>query len=335
MAPRSCVTLPLALLPALALSCLACSPETAVPTGPNPIDGQRAYGHVKAMVEIGPRPSGSAAIYKCRDYIKGELEAIGIPARVDKFTVDLGRPEVPAFSNIEAIIEGTRKDDDRILVIGSHYDTKRTDQAAPPEQPGFRFVGANDGGSSSGLLLELARHYKKHPPAVTLHLVWFDGEESIPWEWAGGERALFGSKRYVQELKSKSASSPLSKVVPVMLLLDMVGAKDLHIVEDSQNSSPELIRLFKRVTKALGKEKQFFQSTMPVADDHEPFAAVGIQTLDLIQFRDEDMQTWWHKPTDDLSMISAESLATVGHVVVTALPLVIEKYYPAAGSQSR
>jgi len=310
----------------LALAWFGCGPKSTVPTGPNPIDPVRAYAHVKAMVEIGPRPSGSAGLYKCRDYIAKELSALRLRPRIDKFQAPLGLPEVPAFFNITAVIPGTRTDDNRILVIGSHYDTKRTDHAPPPQPAGFKFVGANDAGSSSGLLLELARYYKKNPPPVTLHLVWFDGEESITWDWGDGERALFGSKRYVEQLKT-TFPKPLWKSVPVMLLLDMVGAKDLHIVEDTLYSSPELVQIFKNVTHALGKEKHFFQTKTEVKDDHEPFANVSIKTLDLIQFRNEDIDTWWHKSGDDLSMISAESLATVGHVVVTALPLVIDAFY--------
>ena len=332
MTRRAPLLLALALLSGSALLWLGCDPRPSITPGPNPIDGKRAFAHVKAMVDLGPRPSGTVALYRCRDLIAKELKTLGIEPRIDKFSTDLGRPEVAAFFNIEAVIPGTRKDDKRILVIGSHYDTKRTDQAPPPEQANFRFVGANDGGSSSGLLLELARYYKKNPPPVDLHLVWFDGEESIPWQWGGGERALFGSKRYVQELRQKYPA-PVHESVPVMLLLDMVGARDLHIVEDSQNSSPELIRLFKRAVKALGKEKSFFQSKMPVADDHEPFAVVQIKTLDLIQFRNEDMELWWHKPGDDLDLIAPESLATVGYVVVTALPLVIQTFYPPTESK--
>lgn len=326
MAPRYRVLIPLVLLALPALAWFGCGAKSSVETGPNPIDGARAYAHVKAMVEIGPRPSGSKGLYRCRDYIANELRAIGIEPVIDKFEALLGPPEVPAFFNISAVIPGTRADEKRILVIGSHYDTKRTEHAPPPQPAGFEFLGANDAGSSSGLLLELARFYKSNPPPVTLHLVWFDGEESIPWEWGQGERALFGSKRYVEQLKT-TFPKPLWKSVPVMLLLDMVGAKDLHIVEDTLYSSPDLIQLFKMVTQALGKEKHFFQTSTPVKDDHEPFANHSIKTLDLIQFRNEDIDSWWHKSADDLSMISSESLATVGHVVVTALPLVIDTFY--------
>ncbi|MEZ5988114.1 MAG: M28 family peptidase [Planctomycetota bacterium] len=311
---------------ALGLAAALLLPGCDKPAPPNPIDGERALAHVRAMVELGPRPSGSPALYRCRDYIVGRLRELGLEPVVDKWSDDAGKPEVPSFFNVEVEIPGTRAGDPRLLVVGSHYDTKRTDGHTDPMQQGMRFVGANDAGSSSGLLLELARHFKAAPLPVTLHLVWFDGEESIPWEWDDA-RALFGSRRAVARLRERFPA-PVRESVPVMVLLDMVGARDLHIVKDTLFSDPELVDLFAGVAAELGHEERFFRTSMPVKDDHMPFANVSIKTIDLIQFRPEDQAAWWHKDGDDLDLLSASSLATVGHVVATALPRIVDKWYP-------
>lgn len=297
---------------------------------PNPLKAQAAYDHVKAMVEIGPRPAGSAELKRCRDYIVGELAKFGIQAKVDAFADKKNAPKVEEFFNIEAEIKGTRKNDARILVIGSHYDTKL---AAGHDDPrhNFHFVGANDAASSSGLLLELARYYQKNPPLIDLLLVWFDGEESIRAVWdQKAQDNLFGSRYCVKQLR-KRLPAPLHKSVPVMILLDMVGAKDLAIVHENHFSDEELVDIFKAASERLGHKESFFQSTYGVVDDHVPFNNLSIRTIDVIQFDGNgEKSPWWHKETDTMDIISAESLGIVGHVVLESLPEIIHKFYPIA-----
>ena len=109
------------------------------------------------------------------------------------------------FFNVEAIIPGTRKDDPRILVIGSHYDTKRTDA-----EHDFEFVGAIDGGGATGVLLELARGLKAQPPKGNVWLIFFDGEESLRSYWEDPDNR-YGSRHHVDRLEH---SGELERVRP-------------------------------------------------------------------------------------------------------------------------
>ncbi len=302
----------------------ACS--TSAPVEKSPISGKAALAHVKKMVSFGPHPAGSAALLKVRDYIRGELHKMGLKPSLDSFRSE--KAKGIQFHNIVCKIPGTKKNEKRILLLASHYDSKKTTGHPLPEQ-NFRFVGANDGGSSSGLLLEVARYLKKHPLPIEVRCLWFDGEESIPFDWGEGELAMFGSKHYVKKLRAEfPKEKDLVEFVPVFILLDMVGAKDLSISMDS-NSDADLIRIVAKTAQRLGYSKFFFHERTQVTDDHIPFQNYGIAVLDLIQFGGErnGTPTWWHTEGDDLTILSAKSLEIVGHTLVRSLPDVVKRFY--------
>ncbi len=293
--------------------------DKARPT--SPIDGNRAYAWVKGMVDIGPSPAGTMELKACRDYILGELKKLGLTAKVDSFKSEPHGAGIE-FHNIECEIPATNADEKRLLVLGSHYDTKRTHVPGNPN-PEMLFVGANDAGSSSGLLIELARHFKANPLPCRLLLTWFDGEESLPWEW-DSDKALFGSRRCVQQLVKRFKGGSLKDAVPCMVLLDMVGHKDLAITQDTA-SNQVLIKLFQQAIDQLSYGSKFFQDKNHMTDDHVPFLNYGVRAIDLIQFG--DVTAWWHTGNDTMDLISPESLAIVGHVVSVALPLVAAEFY--------
>ncbi len=301
----------------------SCSSEEK-PKEPSPIDGAAAFAHLKAMVDLGPRPAGTAALRANRDYIVAELQKLGLAPKVDSFEKADKAPGI-TFHNVECEIAGSDANEKRIIILGSHYDTKNADVADSPDRA-MRFVGANDAASSSALLIELARWFKANPLKAPVLLLWFDGEESINWNWGDGERALFGSRHAADKL-SLRFKRQLGRNVLAMVLLDMVGAKDLRIVKDTE-SSPDLIELFAKTAKDLGYDKYFFKSQLAVTDDHLPFRQRGVRAIDLIQFggAGSDESPWWHTHDDDIDIISKDSLAIVGHVVVRALPRIVEDF---------
>lgn len=294
---------------------------------PSPIDGARCYAHVQAMVEMGPRPAGSDALKKNCDYIVAELAKHGIKAVVDSWQQPELAPKI-TFRNVHVDIPGTRKGETRMLILGSHYDTKDADVPDSPDRE-MHFVGANDAASSSGLLIEIAAYLKANPLACPVRLYWFDGEESLAWNW-DDKRALFGSRRARDQL-SKQFKGRLGRNSVAMVLLDMVGAKDLKIIKDTQ-SSPQLIEIFAKEAAALNATENFFQTPQGVTDDHIPFKERGVPVIDIIQFGGGggadggDISPWWHTHDDDMDIISAESMALVGHVVVNGLPKVVEAF---------
>jgi hypothetical protein len=279
--------------------------------------GETAMQHVRALVAFGPRhtaPKPQPGWSKQIDYIEQELKRHGIEPVRDTWT---DRKELLTFSNISATLPGKRPER---IVLACHHDTKCTTGHADPEH-NFAFVGANDGASGVAMLLALAPVLKQQANEATLELVFFDGEESLDWDWNQAARALFGSKRYVErhrdaELQGKAAP------IAAMVLLDMVGRTDLHIQEELY-STPRLRTLLWSAAKTCGYEREFFRVAESASDDHRPFLDVGIPAVDLI---DLNGNPHWHKPTDTVENMSAASLHKVADVVLTMLPAIEQDY---------
>ena len=323
--PREIAVKPAWLLLPL-LACCSASDDDGGGGGPGPlprIDGERAKSYVQKQVDFGPRPAGSEALAKTRDWFVSELKKLGLKPNIDSFT-DEENAKGLTFHNIQCEIPGSDPSEKRMLVLGSHYDTKLCQGHANPEW-NFKFVGANDAGSSSGLLLELARWFKEHPLRCSLMLIWFDGEESLEWHW-NDDKALFGSKRAVRQLRKRfPKGKPLYEHVPVMFLLDMIGANTLHVTRDT-NSSRALQDIVFQQAKRLGKQSYFFKTETAVTDDHLPFLDYSIEVVNLIDFGPPTPE-WWHTEKDTMDIISAKSLQLIGQVTAMSLPLIVDRYY--------
>lgn len=277
----------------LAAACTAQAP-------PPKFDGTRAFADLKAMVDIGPRPSGSPAIEKTRDYIRTQLAAAGLKAEDQPF--DAQTPNgIIHMVNIRATLPGQARDKGRI-VVGGHYDTKLFKDIA--------FVGASDAASSAAFLLELARALKGRQNALPIELLFLDGEEAVV-DWTGSDHT-YGSRYYAQQAKAKGTV----KDIRAFILIDMIGDTDLDIRRE-QNSTPWLTDAIWSTAKKLNRP-EFVDDPWPIEDDHLEFLEVGVPSVDLI---DLDYVAW-HKASDDLQHVSAKSLQAVGDVLVAALPLI-------------
>ena len=265
---------------------------------PLTFDSSRAYEHMRRQVGFGPRPAGSAALARCREYILTELAAIGIQTREDAFeaTTPLGAVQMV---NVIATIPGRRTER---IAIATHYDTKLFRE--------FRFVGASDGASSTAAVLELARVLANRQNEFTIELLFFDGEEAVV-DWYRNNDNTYGSRRYVQVAQETGSLEDLE----ALLLLDMVGDRDLTIRRDG-NSTPWLTDTIWTSAAALGYQTQFLDERTSIDDDHVPFLRAGIPAVDII---DLDYPAW-HTAQDDLAHVSARSLQVVGDVVLHALP---------------
>jgi len=260
------------------------------------VDGTRAFEDLKAMVAIGPRPAGSAAIRQTRAYITRQMRAAGLTVSEQAFMATTPVGQVP-MANLIVTLPGKRPER---IIISSHYDTK-------PES-GFVFVGANDGASSTALLMELARVLKGTPREFTYELVFFDGEEA--WgDWNTGN--TFGSRHYVEAAQKAGTLAG----VKAMILLDMIGERGVEIRKDL-NSTGWLNEIIWRTAARLGHQRTFVAGTTAVEDDHMPFLKAGVPAVDLI---DLDYPAW-HTAGDTLDKVDARALQIVGDVVVAALP---------------
>jgi Zn-dependent M28 family amino/carboxypeptidase len=290
------VTLRLASVLAVGLAVsLSGSAEAQTPTG---FDSTRAYTHVREQVALGPRPAGTPANAKLREYIIARLAESGYKAVEQPF--EAKTPVGPVkMVNIVATLPGERPE--RIL-MASHFDTKPINE--------FRFVGANDGASSTGALLELARVLKTRPkPRYTIEFVFFDGEEAYG-EWREPNHT-YGSRHYVAAARSGGTLGSIK----ALLLLDMIGDRSLNLRRDP-NSTPWLTDIVWSTARKLGHGRHFLDEPLPVEDDHMHFMKAGVPSVDLIDLDYPD----WHTAGDTLDEVSAGSLQIVGDVVLAALP---------------
>ena len=260
------------------------------------LSGEKALAHVQRLVDFGPRPAGSKSLEESREYIENELRRFGWRVTRQGFSDDTPRGKIQ-FVNLVAQFPNHGKAASRSFLLCSHYDTKIFDT--------IRFVGANDGGSSTGLLLELARVIGQHPDlARKIELVFFDGEEAC--EQFSATDGLYGSRYFARQLQKEGA-----KQFRGGLLFDMVGDRSLGIT--LPNDSPaDMARDIFAAAEALKLRNYFTYLGRELIDDHAPLNAIGIPTLDIIDF---DFP-WWHTADDTMDKISAQSLQTVGSVAL-------------------
>jgi len=283
---------------------------TAAPlfTGPPPsFDSARAMQYVKEIVAFGPRPIGSANHKKVENYILAHLK--GDAVEDDAFTIDTSEGKFPV-RNIIAKFPGTR---DGIIVIASHYDTNY-----PLRDTSY--IGANDGGSSSALLLEIANQLRgKKLDGYSVWLLWDDAEESIRLPWYDPE-SLYG----VRHLAQKWQADGTIKKIKAFLLEDMIGDADLNI-EREQNSTPWLEDMIYQAATRLGYQSHFFARSIPMEDDHQPFLALGVPSADLIDFDYGYNNVFWHTTQDTVDKLSPKSLEIVGTVTLETVQMLDKK----------
>jgi hypothetical protein len=298
----------LVLIVGLALA--ACSTRSSSPAAgggpalaPTEFSGERAFEHVRRLVELGPRPVGSDAHARMRAYLLAELKKYGLTVWTDEFRAQTPLGEKPMV-NIIAERKGATEE---VIILASHYDTKLfTD---------FTFVGANDGGSSTGALLELARVLasRGEMSRYTLWFVFFDGEEAlVSWSPTDGK---YGSRHMVEKLEREGRLARIR----ALILLDMIGDKDLDILRDAY-STRWLQDLLWETAQQLGYGRHFTDRETFVDDDHTPFLHKGIPAVDLIDFNYGLWNRYWHTAQDTLDKVSPQSLKIVGDVVLRALP---------------
>ena len=315
------------IVPFLLLGCPSNTNKPAEGLAPPPaspaksdFDGDRAFEQVRKQVEFGPRPAGSADLEKTRNYMIDQLRSYGLKVSTDEFhaTTPIGDRKMV---NVTAELPGESND---VVIISSHYDTKYFKN--------IKFVGANDGGSSTGALMEIARVMaaNKQKSKMTYWFVFFDGEEAFCFDWdechnpnpADPKTPLpdhtYGSRRYVAQLIGKNELTR----VRAMILLDMIGYKNLRLGRADMGTA-WLVDTVWQAAKQLGYGGVFVDSVEGVGDDdHGPFLRAGIEAIDIIQL---SSYQYWHTKEDTLDKISAKSLKTVGDAVIGSLPKIEQR----------
>jgi Zn-dependent M28 family amino/carboxypeptidase len=258
--------------------------------------GAAALEYARHAVSFGPRPSGSDANKKLQAYILEQTRVKGAQVTEDSFVAKTPRGQVP-MTNIIVRFPGTSG---RAIAITGHFDTKYF--------PGRRFVGANDGASSTAVLLELAQALASEARRDDVYLVFFDGEEAVG-DWSDTD-SVYGSRHLADKWRMDGTLRKLKALINV----DMIGDKHLDILQD-KNSDPALRRLVWKTASDLGYQAYFTDETEPMDDDHMPFVRLGVPALDVIDFQYEP----WHKDTDTLDKIGGQSMEIVGTVMLETI----------------
>ena len=270
------------------------------------IDGNKVMQYVKEVVAIGSRPVGSPGHAKLQELIHSKLKD-------DQVEDDTFTAQTPAGSfkmdNIIAKFPGKK---DGIIVVAGHYDTN---YPLPKS-----YVGANDGGSSTALLLALADYFRSHPPqGYSIWLLWTDGEEAFA-QWSASD-SLYGTRH----LAAKWQQDGTAKQIKAFLLVDMIGDADLDIQKET-NSTPWLSELVYKAASNLGYQSHFYQQEFAIDDDHLPMLKAGIPSVDIIDLDYGYNNAYHHTPQDTIDKLSPKSLAIVGDVVLETIRLLNAHY---------
>jgi len=285
-------------------STAASAPPQAADEAPPPeksggFDGKRAFAHVAKQVSFGSHPSGSPAIAQVQDYLLSELNSYGCNVETDAFGADTPVGRLP-MKNILVKIPGEKPG---VILLGTHYDTKRLDN----------FVGADDGGSSTAVMLELARLLCKQHGKYAVWIAFFDGEEAVRLQWEDPDNR-YGSR----QMAARFANSGDIKKIRAFLLADIVGGRNSRFRRDD-SSTEWLTDLVWEVAARLGYAGLFLNELTGIGgDDHHSFTQRDVPAVDVIDLIPNEVP-YWHTPQDTLDKISAKNLAIVGHVFLESV----------------
>jgi Zn-dependent M28 family amino/carboxypeptidase len=280
--------------------------EAAIENSPD-FNASRAMQYLKEIVAYGPRPIGSETHKKVETYILSHLK--GDNVEQDTFEINTSEGRFPVH-NIIAKFPGAR---DGIIVIASHYDTNWPLRTTS-------YVGANDGASSSALLLEIANQLRgKKRDGYSVWLLWDDAEESMKLPWDDPE-SLYG----VRHLAEKWEKDGTLKQMKAFLLEDMIGDANLNIERDT-NSTAWMEDLIHDAATRLGYQSHFFGRTISVSDDHLPFVQRGVPCADLIDLDYGYNNVFHHTTQDTVDKLSPKSLSIVGTVTLETMRLLDQR----------
>jgi glutaminyl-peptide cyclotransferase len=274
-------------------------------------DAARAYQHVANLVAIGPHSAGTDGGRRAQEYITGQLQGFGCTVDQQTFTARGTPVGDVSMKNLVAKIPGASPD---ILMFATHFDSKRM----------ANFVGADDGGSSTGVMLELARQLCARKNALTIWIAFFDGEEAFNRNWVNPDNT-YGSR----EMAARMALSGDLARVRAFVLADLVGNRKLKLKRESQ-STPWLTELIWATAARLGYQQTFVNDSTEIEDDHLAFLHRGVAAADVIDLETPQADSYWHETSDTIDKVSPKSLAIVGHVLIETVPQLESKFVPAA-----
>jgi Zn-dependent M28 family amino/carboxypeptidase len=292
------------------LATLAVTLFAAAATLHDAFSAQQAYAYTAQVSGYGERWPGSPGHNKTEDLIHQVLQKDHAQIEADNFTATTPRGPVPVH-NIIGKFNVSSDPKQKIFILAGHYDTLF--------QPGF--IGANDGGSSTAILLAFADALANHPTKMQIWLVWTDLEEAV--SAFTDNDGLYGSRHLAQKLKT---SGMVPRVVG-FFLLDMIGDKDLDVAREL-NSERWLQDFIAKAAADLGYSQNFFKYESNIIDDQLPFKDAGIPVVDVVDAHFgrmgpgfDSMGEFHHAKTDTMDKVSQRSLEIVGRTILHTIEL--------------
>lgn len=295
---------------------LACITFTTHAQAPK-LSGQRAYDYAKQFVDAsGPRWIGSPGHAKAEAFLRSHFAPEKAKGNFVEDTFTATTPiGLQTMKNFIVKYPGKK---DGIIVVATHYETNYWLRNTT-------FVGANDGGATTGLLIELGNYLRTHPPqGYSVWLLFDDGEESIkdPWD---DNAALYGTRHAA----IKWSQDGTLKKIKAFVLTDMIGDRDLNLTHED-NSTPWLLDILHQAAKNTGHSSSIFKGSGAIEDDHIPFKQRGVPVLDMIDIdygpRSFSMPDGWHHtPQDTMDKVSAKSLQISADLLLEVLRLIDQR----------
>ena len=269
-------------------------------------DPDRAFQHLVAQVELGPRVPNTPGHQAGRDYLLRELGAVADQVLAQDFIQEI-RGVPLQLSNLIGVLG---PDQPTKVLLAAHWDTRPTADMDPnPAHRDQPIAGANDGASGVAVLLEVARVLREAGPPLGVVIVFFDGEDYGP----GIDAMFLGSRYYARHLVPERPAWGI--------LLDMVGDRDLQILREgySERLAPAVNERVWRAARELGRPEFVDAVGQAILDDHLPLLEVGVPMIDLIDFSYGPANSWWHTLEDTPDKCAPASLQAVGQVVLRTL----------------
>jgi glutaminyl-peptide cyclotransferase len=294
----------------IAASVVASVPPAASISLHDAFNSQQAYAYTAEVAGLGERWPGSPGHKKTEDLIHQVLQRDGAQIETDDFIATTPRGPISVHNIIGKFNVSANTNQD-IFVLAGHYDTLF--------KPGF--IGANDGASSTAILLAFADALAHQKTRMQIWMVWTDLEEAI--HSFGGPDGLYGSRHLAERL----AANGMITRIRGLFLLDMIGDKDLNVARET-GSSGWLQNFIARAADQLGYSRYFFQYETNIIDDHNSFIQVGIPAVDVVDaeygrmgIRFDAMGEFHHSNADTMDKVSQHSLEVVGRTILLTVEL--------------
>jgi Zn-dependent M28 family amino/carboxypeptidase len=280
-------------------------------------NGAKAMEYTRQFVAIGPRWPTSPGHVRAEEFLRNAFKHDQLEE--DTFTANTPIGPVP-MRNFIVRFPGKK---DGVIVLVTHYETNYPLR-------NINFVGANDGGSTTGLLMAIADQLraevaqKKALDGYSVWLVFDDGEEAFN-VWSSSD-STYGTRH----LAAKWGRDGTLGKIKALIVADMIGDKDLDIQRESR-STDWLVDLMRKAVHKFGYDKYFFQTEGPVEDDHLPFIERGVPSIDVIDLDygphtpEHPEGSYHHTAQDTMDKLSVRSLTIDGDVFMETIRLIDER----------